>query len=182
MHQFLSSLELLISLCSNSECCELAIKINGSCTEKLHNYDRLLRVLANRFCPEDRTNHLWSELKGRVQCPGEDVTTYRHALKQMGPRTHHMFSVVEVEKAIIEQFVEGIAIDQMHCHLQLQKPSAMERCFILACNVKQCYRQESQWPMSTSQPPHGKGKSVSFQFGSAQEESNATSWSQALKP
>lgn len=72
---------------------------------------------------------------------------------------------VEVERAIIEQFIDGLTDDQTCCHLWLHKPVTLERCFILACDMEQCYTQESQRPISISQHPHVKKKSVSFQVG-----------------
>lgn len=83
-------------------------------------------------------------------------------LKHLGPGVYPTFPVVEVEKAI-EQFVEGLADDQMHYPLQLQKLPKLDRCFILVHNMEQCYRQESQGPVTILLTPHGKGKSILFQ-------------------
>lgn len=64
----------------------------------------------------------------------------------------------------------------MHCHLQLQKPVILERCFILACDVEQCYWQESRWSTPTSKCPCGKDKSVSFQVGATLDKLEPEPW------
>lgn len=72
--------------------------------------------------------------------PNEDATSFGHALKQLGVRAYPTFSVVEVEKAIVEQIVEGLSDDRTCSHLRLQKLAMLEKWFILARGVEQCYR------------------------------------------
>lgn len=88
-------------------------------TKQLDDYNYLIQVLANWFEPEDQTDHYYTEFRARVQHSGKNATTLGYELKQMGPGAYPTFLPVEVEKAIIEQFVNGFLDDQMWCHLRL---------------------------------------------------------------
>lgn len=124
--------------------------------EQLNDYDHLIHVLVNWLKPDDRTDYYHSEFRSLVQHPDKNATFFGHALKQIGPGAYPTFLPVEVEKANIEQFIDGLLNDQMHCHLWLQKPTMLEHCCILAWDVKQCYILESQITTLNMQPMRGK--------------------------
>lgn len=104
---------LACSLTGDAENCPNKV----SCTEGFYNYALLMQLLEDRFCPKDQTDHFHSEFRERDQHPNKNATAFGHVFKQLGPWAFPTFPVVGVKKAIIEQFVDCLLDDQMHCHL-----------------------------------------------------------------
>lgn len=111
---YLEAANLLVSsLTGEAENCLSEV----GCSEDLDNYELMMWLLKAWFCPEDQTEHFHFEFRERVQRMTEDATALGHALKQLGPRVFPTLPVVEVEKTIIKQFVDGLLDDQMCCDL-----------------------------------------------------------------
>lgn len=127
---------------------EMQRTVSMKCTEDFDNYELLMHLFEDWFCPKDQTNHFCSEFRERVQHPKEDATAFGHALKQLVPQAFPTFPDVEVERAIDEQFIDCLLDNQVSCHLRLQKPAKLERCYIVARDVERCYCQESRRTVS----------------------------------
>lgn len=97
-----------------------------SYAEDVDGSELLMWLLEDQFSPKDQTDHFQSVFNAWVQHPNKDAPGFGHALKQLGLWTFSIFPAVEVRRSIVKQFVNGILDYQMHCHLQLQKPSTVE--------------------------------------------------------
>ena len=108
-------LQLAMSL--TDEAREVMSSLQGS--EK-HDYNALVDAMTRRYSPEGRECQYSLELMNRTIRPGEDVTSYGHALRRLAYKAYPNQQIDE--KMLVDMFIKGLTNIEMKRHVYLAKP------------------------------------------------------------